>query len=78
MPGRSGCAEDGQDGCAGGTASGMTTSPSQPDSPIEEVRPDPDVPPRPEEEVADAARQPAAGGDLGGEPAQGEGAADSY
>ena len=48
------------------------------DTPVQEVRPDADTPPRPEEEVADAARQPAAGGDDDGPPAQGEGAADSW
>ena len=60
-----------------GYACAMTT-PDPSDTPVQEVRPDADTAPRPEEEVADAARQPAAGGDLGGEPAQGEGAADSY
>ena len=60
-----------------GTPAAMTT-PDPSDTPVQEVRPDADTPPRPEEEVADAGRQPAAGGDLGGEPAQGEGAADSY
>ena len=54
------------------------TTPDPSDPPVQQVRPDADTPPRPEEEVAEATRQPAAGGDLGGEPAQGEGAADSY
>lgn len=56
----------------------MTTPPDPSDPPVQEVRPDADVPPRPEEEVADATREPVAGGDVDGEPAQGEGAADSY
>jgi hypothetical protein len=41
----------------------------QPDHELEELRPDPDVPPRPEEEIAD---------ELRGEPAQGEGEPNSY
>jgi hypothetical protein len=55
------------------------THPHEPD----ELEPDPTVPPRPEEEVADAARQepaadPVAGGDSDEPPAQGEGSPDSY
>ena len=56
----------------------MSTPADPSGPPLQEVRPDADVPPRPEEEVADATREPAAGGAVGGEPAQGEGAADSY
>jgi hypothetical protein len=58
----------------------MTEHPHEPD----ELEPDPSVPPRPEEEVADAARQdpartaPVAGGDDDGPPAQGEGRPDSH
>lgn len=58
------------------------------DTPIEPVAADPDTLPRPEEEVADAARpddapldpqvQPAAGGSDEGPAAQGDGAPDSY
>ena len=57
------------------------------DTPIEPVAADPDALPRPEEEVADAARdgqpldpaeQPAAGGNADGPAAQGDGAPDSY
>lgn len=53
------------------------------DFPLSELDPaaDPGATPRPEEEVADAARadrQPVAGGDAAGEPAQGEGEPDSY
>ena len=48
------------------------------DTPVQQVRPDADTAPRPEEEVADATREPAAGGDADGPPAQGEGAADSW
>ena len=52
-------------------------------SPRSELDPaaDPGATPRPEEEVADALRadrEPAAGGDAAGEPAQGEGEPDSY
>ena len=59
------------------------THPGPSDPPLEELRAEPDTPPRPEEEVADAGGPPAdvppvAGGSLGGEPAQGEGAPDSY
>ena len=56
----------------------------QPDHGIESVAADPDALPRPEEEVADAvrdsapSREPVAGGTDDGEPAQGEGAPDSY
>ena len=60
----------------------------QPDHEIEQVRLDPDALPRPEEEVADAARgrgepedpqrQPVAGGTDDGEPAQGSGTPDSW
>jgi hypothetical protein len=65
----------------------MSQHPHEPD----ELEPDPAVPPRPEEAVADAARQeparasadrpldePVAGGDAGGPPAQGEGNPDSH
>ena len=54
------------------------TAPDPSHTPVEEVRVDADTPARPEEEIADAGREPAAGGDLDGEPAQGEGAPDSY
>lgn len=59
----------------------------QPDHELEPVRLDPDEAPRPEEDVADAggagpapgpAAAPTAQLDTAGEPAQGEGAADSY
>ena len=58
----------------------------RPDHELEALEPDPTVPPRPEEEVADAARaepenpvaQPAAGGTSPGAPAQGMGAPDSH
>ena len=55
-----------------------------PERELEPVTADPDALPRPEEEVADAGRddrpprEPAAGGGAGGEPAQGEGAPDSW
>jgi hypothetical protein len=57
----------------------MTEHPHEPD----ELEPDPNVPPRPEEEVADAVRQgpdgdPVAGGDSDAPPAQGEGRPDSH
>lgn len=63
----------------------------QPDHQLEELRTDSSVPPRPEEEVADAGRAeppageaprpstaPAAGGADDRAPAQGEGSPDSY
>ena len=50
---------------------GPSTTPGQPAHRDEE-------PPRPEEEIADATRQPAAGEVLDDEPAQGEGAPDSW
>ena len=67
----------------------MSQHPHEPD----ELEPDPTVPPRPEEAVADAVRgepararasgdrpkdEPVAGGDAGGDPAQGEGRPDSH
>ena len=65
----------------------MTEHPHEPD----ELEPDPAVPPRPEEAVADAVREeptrssverpadePVAGGDADGPPAQGEGRPDSH
>ena len=65
----------------------MSQHPHEPD----ELEPDPTVPPRPEEAVADAVRQeparetggrplnePVAGVDADGPPAQGEGRADSH
>lgn len=61
------------------TGSGSADPPAADSPPLQELRPDPDQPPRPEEEVADSVRdQPVAGGSLGGEPVQGEGASDSY
>jgi hypothetical protein len=57
----------------------MSEHPHEPD----ELEPDPSVPPRPEEEVADAGREdpaadPVAGGDSDDPPAQGEGRPDSH
>jgi hypothetical protein len=64
----------------------MSQHPHEPD----ELEPDPSVPPRPEEEVADAGRQdpaadpvggdsdPVAGGQSDDPPAQGEGRPDSH
>lgn len=58
--------------------------PPVPDHELEPVAADPGALPRPEEEVADAgatpepAAPPTAQLDLSGEPAQGEGASDSY